>query len=297
MIGDVNPFRICNVGNTLGEGVLWDHRTAMLQWTDIESACLWQWDMSDADPVRFNLPERLGSLALTGNPSIFLGAFESGFARFTLAPQTFELLAPVTQSTEHLRMNDGRVDRGGHFWAGSMAEKNLNPLGSLWRYDGQHKATAHVSDLRIPNSLCWSGDGRTMYLADSPRCTIWAFDFDPQDGPIGEPRIFAETLAGVHPDGSCIDAEDHLWNAQWGGGEVVRYRPDGSVERRVKLPVSQPSCVTFAGNDLNLLCITSARVDLSDDDLAKEPLAGALLLYQMDVIGRKEEVCSDQHCY
>ena len=285
------PFRVCDVANRLGEGVLWDHRTAKLQWTDIESACLWQWDMSDAAPVRFDLPERLGSLALTSDPSIFLGAFESGFARFTLAPQSFDLLAPVTQSTAHMRMNDGRVDRSGRFWAGSMAERNGSALGSLWRYDGLNTATAHIGDLGIPNSLCWSGDGRTMYLADSPRCTIWAYDFDAEAGPIGEPRVFAETPAGVHPDGSCIDAEDHLWNAQWGGGEVVRYRSDGSVERRLKLPISQPSCVAFAGKYLNQLCITSARSDLSNEVLANQRLAGALLVYQTDVTGLQEEVC------
>ena len=287
------PLRICNVRNTLGEGVLWDHRTAKLQWTDIESACLWQWDLSDADPVRFDLPERLGSLALTDDPSVFLGAFESGFARFTLDPQSYDLLAPVTQSTAHLRMNDGRVDRSGRFWAGSMAERDGDPLGSLWRYDGHNKATAHIHNLRIPNSLCWSGDGRTMYFADSPQCVIWAYDFDPEAGPVGEPRIFAETPVGIHPDGSCIDVEDHLWNAQWGGGEVVRYRPDGSVERRLKLPVSQPSCVTFAGKDLDLLCITSARVDLSERDLANQRWAGALLVYQTDVTGRPEALCSN----
>jgi L-arabinonolactonase len=292
----IGPDRICDVANVLGEGVVWDHRSQMLQWTDIESACMWQWDMTDAAPLRYGLPERLGSFALTDDPSLYLGAFENGFARFSLTDAAFEMVAPVTQATPHLRMNDGRVDRTGAFWAGSMAEAAGTPpkpkSGSLWRYDGNGAATAFLHDIRIPNSLCWNGDGSIMYFADSPRNTIWAYDFDAVSGPIGDPRIFATTPPGIHPDGSCIDADDHLWNAQWGAGEIVRYRPDGSIERRLQLPVSQPSCVAFAGIGLNQLCITSARVDLSDEALMREPLAGALLVYDVDVTGRKEEICT-----
>lgn len=283
---------ICDVANMLGEGVLWDYRTQKLQWTDIESSCLWQWDMA-APPERFELPQRLGSFALTPDPEIYLGAFESGFARFSVTKPLFEMVAPITQATPHLRMNDGRTDRIGKFWAGSMAEGQGTPLGSLWRYDGNGHASAHLHDIRIPNSLCWNGAGDIMYVADSPRNIIWAYDFDPVTGPVGEPRIFAQTPPGIHPDGSCIDAEDCLWNAQWGAGQIVRYRPDGSIERRLSLPVSQPSCVTFAGPDLDLLCITTARVDLDQAALAKQPLAGALLVYKTDVTGRHEEICEN----
>ncbi len=283
---------ICDVANMLGEGVVWDHRTQKLQWTDIESSCLWQWDMT-APPERFDLPERLGSFALTPDPEIYLGAFESGFARFSVTKPLFERVAPITQATPHLRMNDGRTDRTGKFWAGSMAEAAGTPLGSLWRYDGNGRASAHLHDIRIPNSLCWNGAGDIMYFADSPHNSIWAYDFDPVAGPIGEPRIFAQTPPGIHPDGSCIDAEDCLWNAQWGAGQIVRYRPDGSIERRLSLPVSQPSCVAFAGPDLDLLCITTARVDLDQAALAKQPLAGALLVYEIDVTGRHEEICEN----
>ncbi len=285
---------ICDVANRLGEGVLWDHRTQKLQWTDIESACLWQWDMA-APPVRHDLPQRLCSFALTPDPEIYLGAFENGFARFSVAQSFFEMIAPITEVTPHLRMNDGRTDRSGKFWAGSMAERAGSPLGSLWRYDGGGQASAHLHDIRIPNSLCWNGAGDIMYFADSPRNIIWAYDFDPETGPVGEPRIFAQTPPGIHPDGSCIDAEDCLWNAQWGAGQIVRYRPDGSVERRLSLPASQPSCVVFAGPDLDLLCITTARVDLDEAALSKQPLAGALLVYKIDVTGRHENICDTQY--
>ncbi len=286
------PDMICDIQNLLGECVIWDHRTGQLQWTDIESSCLWQWDMTQTPPSKFELPQRLGSYALTGDPSVYMGAFENGFARFQPLNGMFDMLAPITAEYSHLRLNDGRTDRSGAFWAGSMAEAEGSPLGSLWRYDGGNKTSAHLHDIRIPNSLCWNTAGDIMYFADSPRCTIWAYDFDPETGPVGGPRIFAQTPPGVHPDGSCIDAEDYLWNAQWGGGEIVRYRPDGSTERRIKLPVSQPSCVAFAGPDLNRLCITTARVDLSEAELAQQPLAGAMLVYDLDVTGQRETICT-----
>lgn len=287
------PDMVCAVANRLGEGVLWDQRTQALQWTDIESSCLWQWDMQ-APPVRHDLPQRLGSFTLTPDPDLYLGAFEQGFAHFSVKRPFFEMCAPITQATPHLRMNDGRTDRYGRFWAGSMAERAGVPLGSLWRYDGEGNASAHIHDIRIPNSLCWNGAGDIMYFADSPRNIIWAYDFDPEAGPVGKPRIFAETSPGIHPDGSCIDAEDCLWNAQWGAGQIVRYRPDGRIDRRLPLPVTQPSCVTFAGPDLDLMCITTARVDLDEARLASQPLAGALLVYRVNVTGRQEEIC-DMH--
>jgi len=287
----IEPHHIGRVANMLGEGVLWDHRTEKVQWTDIEGQCFWQWDLGEGEPVRTELPERLGSFALTPDPAIYLGAFESGFAKFSVSRPMFEIIAPVTGDFAHLRMNDGRTDRQGNFWAGSMPEGPDQPRGALWRYGGKDAAQSFLQDIEIPNSLAWSDDGRTMYFADSPQNTIWAYDFDPLKGPVGSPRIFAKTPVDVHPDGSCVDAENCLWNAQWGAGEVVRYRPDGTVDRRLSLPVSQPSCVAFAGKNLNLLCVTTARVDLSTQQLKEEPLAGSLLVYKLDIQGKLEHIC------
>ena len=286
------PIHIIETKNQLGEGVLWDGREGVALWIDIEGAKFWRWQMG-GEAQSFALPERPGSFALTARAGTYLGAFENGFARFSPAKDAFEMLAPVTRDTPHLRMNDGRVDRSGTFWAGSMAEKEGSPLGSLWRYEDADKATACIDNIRIPNSLCWNGDGSIMYFADSPRNMIWAYAFDPDLGPVGAPGIFASTPNGIHPDGSCIDAQDHLWNAQWGAGEVVRYHPDGSIERRLKLPVSQPSCVAFGGDKLDLLFVTSARVDLSAEQLAAQPLAGALLVYDVGFTGLAESICKD----
>jgi L-arabinonolactonase len=287
----MTPLHILDVKNQLGEGVLWDARTQSAVWTDIQFARLWQWQPGH-EPESFPLPQRLGSLALTATPGIYIGAFEQGFASFTPATGVFVMLAPVTESHAHLRLNDGRVDCSGTFWAGSMAEAKGDPLGCLWRYDGGHKATPFFADVKIPNSLCWNREGRQMYFADSPRQTIWRYAFDATNGPVGDPEIFATTTGNRYPDGSCIDAEDHLWNAQWGSGEVVRYRPDGRIERRIKLPVSQPSCPAFGGPNLDWLIITTARDGLPPEQLAGQPQAGAVFIYQTDVTGLPEMICS-----
>ena len=287
----MTPFHVLDVKNILGEGVLWDARLNSAVWTDIQSSRFWQWQPG-SEPASVALPQRLGSMALTETPGTYLGGFESGFAHFTPATGAFDMLAPVTADHAHLRLNDGRVDRSGTFWAGSMAEAKGSPLGNLWRYDGGGQATPFLGDIKIPNSLYWSGDGTQMYFADSPRQTIWRFAFDPNDGPVGDPEVFATTTGNRYPDGSCIDAEDHLWNAQWGSGEVVRYRPDGSIERRIALPVSQPSCPAFGGVDLNLLMVTTARDGLTADALAAQPLAGALFIYETDVSGLPETICT-----
>ena len=287
----MTPLHVLDVRNILGEGVLWDARLNSAVWTDIQSSRFWQWQPG-SEPASFALPQRLGSIALTETPGTYLGGFESGFAHFTPATGAFDMLAPVTADHAHLRLNDGRVDRSGTFWAGSMAEAKGSPLGSLWRYDGGGQATPFLGDIKIPNSLCWSGDGTQMYFADSPRQTIWRYAFDPNDGPVGDPEVFATTTGNRYPDGSCIDAEDHLWNAQWGSGEVVRYRPDGSIERRIALPVSQPSCPAFGGADLNLLMVTTARDGLSTETLAAQPLAGALFIYETDITGLPETICT-----
>ena len=287
----MTPLHVLDVKNILGEGVLWDARLNSAVWTDIQSSRFWQWQPG-SEPASFALSQRLGSIALTETPGTYLGGFDGGFAHFTPATGAFDMLAPVTADHAHLRLNDGRVDRSGTFWAGSMAEAKGSLLGSLWRYDGGGQATPFLGDIKIPNSLCWSRDGTQMYFADSPRQTIWRYAFDPNDGPVGNPEVFATTTGNRYPDGSCIDAEDHLWNAQWGSGEVVRYRPDGSIERRIALPVSQPSCPAFGGADLNLLMVTTARDGLTADVLAAQPLAGALFIYETDVTGLPETICT-----
>ena len=143
-----------------------------------------------------------------------------------------------------------------------------------------------VHEISIPNTLACSPDGRTFYYADSIKRALYACDLDPRTGAIGPPRPFAHTHGepGV-PDGTAVDADGYLWNAQWGGWRIVRYAPDGRIDRIVEMPVAQPTSCAFGGPDLRTLYVTSARDELSDAELAGQPLAGGLFAFEPGVVG------------
>ena len=187
-----------------------------------------------------------------------------------------------------MRCNDGKCDRQGRFWVGTMGDMRRTPRGHLYRLDPQAGLRRVLDGLTIPNGLCWSPDGRTMYFTDSPTRLIWAFPYDPATGTPGERRVFAQVDGSGVADGATVDAEGCLWSARHGGGRVTRYTPDGRIDREIALPVSQPSCCAFGGPDLGTLFVTTARNGLSADDLAKQPLAGAVLALEPGVRGLAE---------
>jgi len=283
----VSPDHVIAAGNTLGEGVQW-HADSGLWWTDIQRSELLHLAIGETTVRRFALTERLGSFARIVGSETLIGAFASGFALFDPTSGAVDWRHRVELPGSRRRLNDGRVDRQGRFWAGSMIEGKGSADAALYRIDHDGGLASVVGGLAISNGLCWSPDGRTMYHADSPRRTITAYDFDPDEGVPSAPRLFAETPPGAYPDGAAIDADGCLWSAQWGASRVVRYTPAGAIDRVIALPVSQPSCVAFAGADLNELTITTARDGLDASALTREPLAGDVLVYRVAVSGLPE---------
>jgi L-arabinonolactonase len=163
------------------------------------------------------------------------------------------------------------------------------PLARLYGLDANRSVSILLSGISCTNSLCWSPDGRTLYLTDMPTRRIDAFDYDLKNGVASNRRVF--TSLANEPglaDGSIIDADGYLWNAQWQGSKLVRYRPDGSVEREVRLPVSNPTCMAFGGPDLDLLFVTTAWFTLTPEQRTAEPFAGSLFAFRPGVRGRKE---------
>jgi sugar lactone lactonase YvrE len=157
-----------------------------------------------------------------------------------------------------------------------MPEPMREPAGALYRLGADGKLARKRTGITVPNSLAWSPDGRTMYFADSPRRTIWAFDYDRASGEPSNERVFVTTEAGF-PDGSCMDADGCLWNAEYGGGRLVRYTPAGKIDRVIEVPVQNPTCCCFGGPRLDLLYITTAAQRLTEAQLKEQPLAGSLL--------------------
>jgi L-arabinonolactonase len=274
--------------NTLGEGVLWDEADGRLWWTDIEAARLYALEPRSGRVETLEAPERIGSFAPRGDGKGLLVAFASGFA----------LWEPRTGRREHLhdfeahlpttRLNDGRTDRQGRFVAGGFDEGGGGrPISSLVRVDPDLKVTTLFGEVGCANGLCFSPDGRTMYFADSARAEMWAFAYDPADGTLGERRAVC-ALRGRRPgvpDGSCVDEEGCVWNAEWDGGAVVRWTPEGEIDRVIELPVPRPTCAAFGGPDLDTLYITTARLWMGEDQIARAPLSGALFAIKPGVRG------------
>jgi L-arabinonolactonase len=275
---------VISVHNTLGEGVLWDPVAARLWWTDIQERRLYRFDPHDAALETFELPERLGSFGLVAGSDEIVAAFESGFALYQPGSGQLRWLARPPHAAKNVRFNDGRVDRQGRFWAGSMVEGKGEPTAKLYCLTGT-TAEVRLTNIAISNSICFSPDGRHLYFADTPGREILRYDLDAQTGAISNRHSFARTPPGAFPDGSNVDAQGYVWNAHWGAGRVVRYAPSGAIDLEIDVPAMQPTCVAFGGKDLDLLYVTSARQGLSADKLAAQPQAGDVFVYQLAAKG------------
>ena len=187
------------------------------------------------------------------------------------------------------RFNDGKVDRAGRVWAGTMDDACLQPTGSLYRVDPDYSIHRMATGFTCSNGLGWSPDNRTMYFTDSMVRTIWAYEFDLETGSLGKRTVFAELPSGSGvPDGLTVDSEGFVWSAVWDGWRVIRYAPDGTTDRVVSMPVQRPSSCMFGGSDLKTLFFTSACVELGWSALKDGPLAGSLFAIATDVAGIPE---------
>ncbi|MFK8049383.1 MAG: SMP-30/gluconolactonase/LRE family protein [Halioglobus sp.] len=273
-----------DVGNELGEGIIWDERDESIWWTDIQNSMLYRCHLAEEKLEQWTTPERVGCFALVADKDYLIVGFESGFAYYDPRSGYLEWLKKVGQDTPNTRLNDGRADRQGRFWAGSMVENGGSPpAGKLYCMDQQMQCSSHFSELSISNGLCWSPDSAFMYHTDTPTREIYRYNFDATTGAMSNRTLFVKTEQGCFPDGSTVDAQGYLWNAQWGASQVVRYSPHGEVDLVLKVPASQPSCVAFGGPKLDTLFVTTARENLSADDLAQQSEAGNVLIYRTDI--------------
>ena len=276
----------------LGEGVLWCQRTQRLLWTDILGARLWSLAPATGVSQSWPMPERLATFALTADDDRLLLGLASQLAWFRFSEQSVTPICAVEAELPHTRVNDGRCDRFGRFVFGTK-----NDAADMAACAGFYRLNADLTlerlalpPVAISNSICFSPDGHTMYYCDSLAKKIHCCDYDTAAGTISGQRLFADLSAQPgEPDGSAVDSQGYLWNAQWGGHRVLRLAPDGSIERLLKVPVAQPSCVAFGGADLNDLYISSARESLSPAALLAEPVAGGLFRHHVaDVRGLPE---------
>ncbi|MFC5547581.1 SMP-30/gluconolactonase/LRE family protein [Massilia aerilata] len=280
--------------HVLGEGIIWNERTGRLLWTDIESSELWSHDPAGGALERWPLPERLCSMALTEDDGRLLLALASGLAFFDLRTGELTRICEVEAHLPTTRLNDGRVDRQGRYVFGAFNQANdpKHPIGGFYRLNRDLSLERlPLGGVAIANSICFSLDGRTMYYCDSGTGEIRCCDYDPGDaGGVARLRVFAPADAAPgDPDGSTIDAEGYLWNARWGGGQVVRFAPDGRVDRVLPLQAPQPTCLAFGGPRLDVLYVSSATQNMPAEALAAAPASGGVFAHALDLRGLPEQ--------
>jgi L-arabinonolactonase len=273
--------------NIHGEGPIWSEGLQRLFWTDIESRLLWEYDPLGSRFRSWRMPGKVCSLAFREKGGLLI-AFDRGLSFYDLETQAEQRIHDVEPDLPTTRLNDGRCDRQGRFVVGGF-DSSEKGLSSAYRLDADLSLHRLFGGLSSANSTCFSIDGKTMYYADTPQAAIWAFDYDTETGTPSRRRVFCDFSGqpGL-PDGSVVDAEGYLWNAQWNGSRVARCRPDGSVDRVIQTPCLNPTSCAFGGRDLDVLFITTSRLTLSDEQVKAQPSAGALLAVRPGVKGMVE---------
>lgn len=279
------PYVFAKTQCSLGEGPLWSKAHNALFWADINNCHVYMQGTNES-LQRWEFDEPITAFAQIPQSTDLMLSTASGLYRWS--PQTHQrtLIHPIEDQNPITRSNDARTDLHGGFWISSMGYKLEKDVGSLYRFF-KGELIKLRNNITIPNSLCFSPDGRYGYFSDTVTSQIIRWALDPQTGlPDGPAEVFVDISdTGFGPDGSVIDAEGYLWNAQWGGYRVARYKPDGTLDQIVEIEASQASCPAFGGEDFKTLYITTARENLSDEQLAKEPLAGSVFAVSIETPG------------
>lgn len=271
---------VVNAADRLGEGPVWSPAEQRLYWFDIKGRRLSWYEPAGGERGAFDLPMR-ASAAVPRAKGGLLMATEKGLALADPGKGVVKVVRPYDLG-EGFRTNDGKIDMAGRFWWSVMDDDGGKRPGSVFRTDPDGTTTRVLTGIHIPNTVSFSPDGATLYMADSKLQTLFAHE----TADLSKVREFAHTRGTeASPDGSAVDAEGYLWNAQWGGWRIVRYSPDGKVDRIVRMPVEQPTSCAFGGPDLSTLYVTSAWDELSDEARAKQPLAGGLFAIDVGVKG------------
>lgn len=268
----------------LGEGPVWSAPDNALWWVDPRAPAIHRLVPQTGESRCWPVPGWVGSIAPARSGLVC--ATQSGFAAFDPGSSHFTPIAEVIRSPD-LRLNDGKCDPTGRFWAGSLDRSRAGPNGRLFCLDCSLSVVSYPFPYVVYNGTAWNMDGTVMYTSDSWRRRIYKHEFDGERGVVSPPEVFAviEENAGV-PDGAAIDEEDHLWSVHFDGWRIVRYRPDGMVDRVIPLPVQRPTSCAFGGERGETLYVTSARVRLTAAELREQPLAGAVFSLDVGVSGR-----------
>ena len=272
----------------LGESTYWDPKAVVLWWIDIYAKTIHRFDPAIMQDASYALPDYPGCIAVRERGGLVITT-SNGFHFFD--PETGRLKSIVDPESEmpDTRFNDGKTDRQGRFWSGSMFEaqgKKPAKIASLYRLDPDLSVHRIVEGIGCSNGLAWSPDSRTMYFTDSHTPYVWAYEFDPATAEVGARRAYVDLayMDGI-VDGSTVDCDGCYWLTVPFKGKVMRFDPKGKLMRTIEMPTDLPTCCEFGGKNLDVLYVTSATLRRTPEILKDQPLAGGLFALNVGVKG------------
>ena len=271
------------IATTLGEGPVWPAAEKALWFVDIKKALVHRFDPSAGKHRSYAVGEAPSFLMPCASGNFLIG-LKSGLHRFDPGNGACTPLLEVELDKPGNRLNDGAVDRFGRLWFGSMDDAEAEPSGALYRFDERGLSCVDPGYV-VTNGPAICPEGRTLYHTDTLGGVIYAFALDP-DGRLSNKRVFVRIEEGAgYPDGPTVDSEGCVWTGLFRGWAVRRYAPDGTLMQTVRFPCANVTKIAFGGDDLRTVYATTARMGLSEEDLASQPLAGGLFSFRSDVPG------------
>ena len=287
----VNVALHCPAGNVLGEGPVWNPDDEALVWVDIPRGRVMRLAANAREPEILHLPEPTGCIARLGGDEYLVAAGRSLY-RVLFARGDYEKILAIDLMDPSTMLNDGAADPSGRFVFGSKHKEHNEPRAAAFSFGGGAGLREVHAPFTIFNGPAFSRGGDRIYFADTLEGCVFRASWDPAAGRMGEPEVFVRVPAAAgYPDGMAVDADDCLWNAHWDGWRLTRYRPDGSVERVVEVPVRRPTALCFGGPDWKTVFVTSAAPD--EGVPAREGdgiFDGDVVCFRADVPGREEPV-------
>jgi sugar lactone lactonase YvrE len=289
---------IVDAKNHLGEGPLWDVKEQRLYWIDSSAAEIYSAREDGSDIKRYFVPTHIGSMALREKGGAVV-ALANGFSLYDFETQKLTHIGDPEADEPENRLNDGKVDRRGRFIAGYMsydhdredANRGQRPVrnSALYRLDPDLSIHKLDSGIKCSNGPCWSPDNKTFYFCDSYDKVMYAYDYDIETGRVANRRKFL--TAWEYPgtfDGSTVDSEGFIWNAHVFGGRIIRYAPDGRIDRMIEFPVRNLTSVMFGGANLDVLYCTSMGRPMKGVPQKEATAGGVFAVYGLGVKGLPE---------
>ncbi|MDC6403944.1 MULTISPECIES: SMP-30/gluconolactonase/LRE family protein [Maribacter] len=277
----IRPMEIATVHphkSELGEGPFWDAHKKAICWVDILNGHLHEYVVHADAYRRYEIGKMIGCAAVCKDQNFIL-ASTGGIGFLNRDSGLITYVDHPEKDIQGNRFNDGACDPAGRFWVGSMALSEETGAGSVYMFENGI-SSKKIENSTISNGMAWNADHTLFYFIDTPTGSVVAYDFEVKTGMISNKRVVIsiDEKEGF-PDGMTIDSEGMLWIAHWGGWQVTRWNPqNGELLTRIKLPVAKITSCTFGGEDLKDLYVTSAKVDLTEEELKKQPLAGSLFV-------------------